>query len=128
MKKKLFLDDVRDPPDDSWLVVRNYADFKRCIISNPPFDVIAFDHDLSGVLLGTELTGYDCAKLCVEWLKVPRVVIVHSHNPVGAERIMQVFKYTESKVVRDPYPMRLLLGNTDNGFKGTGSIRPSTSN
>lgn len=107
--KKLFLDDVRQPWDDSWDVVRNYHDFVQWIRENGLPSVISFDHDLSPehykneMFSGTgedynalykkfeEKTGLDCAKWLCEHvvsneMDFPRFN-VHSMNPVGAKNI-----------------------------------------
>lgn len=44
---KVYLDDIRNPKEDDWIVVRNYDDFKKVILELPSLpDVISFDHDL----------------------------------------------------------------------------------
>lgn len=107
--KKLFLDDVREPWDDSWTLVRSAKEFRDYIESNGIPDVVSYDHDLSPehyakVMYSTDpgeynklynsfthQTGLDCAKwlceVCVEkGLKIP-VTNVHSMNPIGASNI-----------------------------------------
>lgn len=106
--RKLFLDDMRKPPDWTWDVVRNYQQFVRFITLNGVPDIISFDHDLGqehyevidwdGKLHDhlngqipydkfTEKTGYDCAKWLVEGNLLPKSYLVHSLNPVGAQNI-----------------------------------------
>lgn len=99
---KLFLDDVRQPYDDSWTFVRNYDefcsyidDYKRIQCEEPL--VVSFDHDLSNEHYRNanflppdystyiEKTGYDCAKYMVDAGVVPGLVIVHSWNIYGQE-------------------------------------------
>lgn len=111
---KLFLDDIRNPWDNSWDIVRTPAEFKTYIkemfvkTKKLP-DVIAFDHDLNQEHYTNEMysndpeqynrlykgfkheTGLDCAKwlcsFCVdEGLKLPEIHI-HSMNPIGANNI-----------------------------------------
>ena len=43
---KLFLDDIRKPPDVDWFIVRNYNQFIDWIDKNGLPDIISFDHDL----------------------------------------------------------------------------------
>lgn len=83
---KIFLDDVRQRPDDTFIVLRNFDEFKEFIdlYGIPKF--ISFDHDL-----GAEKSGYDCAKYLVNYClnkeyKLP-LFKVHSQNPVGRENI-----------------------------------------
>jgi hypothetical protein len=80
---KLFLDDIRDAPDNTWAVVRSFDAFKEWIIANGIPDVISFDHDL-----GLEVpTGMDCAKWIVTRGLVLKSFLVHSANPPGRENI-----------------------------------------
>lgn len=111
---KLFLDDVREAWNPSWVTVRNAADFKSYIeimyeqTGKIP-DVISFDHDLADEHYNKKMynsdhneydalydkfkieTGLDCAKwlcmFCVDnEIPIPEVNI-HSMNPVGAKNI-----------------------------------------
>lgn len=85
MSYKLFLDDERFPPEDGelWIVVRNYAEFLKCIANYGLPTFISFDHDL-----GDGKDGYDCAKWLVEICMDCDVDIpdfyVHSQNPIGS--------------------------------------------
>lgn len=110
---KLFLDDERSCPE-GWECVRNYGEFKDFIISRGMPEVISFDHDLglehyrdaaTGVIdysKYVERTGYDCAKLLVEWGEYPKFVIVHSFNPVGARNISDLLS-EHTVVTIQPY-------------------------
>lgn len=79
---KLFLDDLRNPPDSSYIVVRSFEVFKEYISTHEMPDLISFDHDL-----GPEETGMDCAKWMVEEGYLIKNYIVHSANPVGRKNI-----------------------------------------
>ena len=92
---KLYLDDVRDLPDESFLLARSYEEAVLFVKENgiPPF--ISFDHDL-GVDENEKLlpTGFDFTKWLVEMdmdniYKFPEnfSVNVHSANPVGKANI-----------------------------------------
>ncbi|CAB4218894.1 hypothetical protein UFOVP1605_55 [uncultured Caudovirales phage] len=94
--KLLWLDDIRNPFENDWLVfspieqpfecvwVKSYTDFVKWIKENGLPDAICFDHDLgmevaiearakgmskrkSRQLKKEEKTGYDCAKWLVEF-------------------------------------------------------------
>jgi hypothetical protein len=110
---KLFLDDNRDPPDDTWLVVRTadeaIAAIKGTMCSMhgrhcpdaEPFEAMMFDHDLGhcGNCEGCEgwkdpcgcrchLTGYVVAV----WMETEDIwpekkPTCHSRNPVGKSKI-----------------------------------------
>lgn len=98
---KIFLDDIRDPVDDSWTIVRSYKDFVHLVSTTPHIITeISFDHDL-GMTDDTTVaqSGMDAAKFFVEYsMDNPKIgsmlekVIVHSSNPAGAENIKGYFK------------------------------------
>jgi hypothetical protein len=94
MKYNLFLDDVREPkdvtwiklPDVNWTIVKNYIEFVDTIMKNGIPEIISFDHDLAQEHYrpsmynrdrhynkyytdGTfkEKTGYECAKWLVKY-------------------------------------------------------------
>ena len=86
---KLFIDDLRDPPDDTWTVVRDYQQAVAYFDTNGLPPVVSFDHDL-----GLAETGYDVAKWIVEKILDKEVDLpdtfvytVHSANPVGKRNI-----------------------------------------
>lgn len=110
-KKYLYLDDVRTPKDDHWIVSRTYDDLIEQIKLHGlgSFEVISLDHDLgeqamveyyTNVKNNYELdynniiekTGYDVAKFLVSESmshKIPLPQIyVHSANPIGSANIM----------------------------------------
>jgi len=111
-KKKIYLDDVRTPNDNSWIIVRNYDEFVSNVseIGLENIEVISLDHDLGDSAMQewynnvrtfgkidynniTEKTGYDCAKWLIEqWVFGKPVVDVYTHsaNFVGALNIIGV--------------------------------------
>ena len=92
---------------ENWIIVRNYDEFITSIKNNKGnISYISFDHDLADIHYDPktwkesfeyqEKTGYDCAKWFKEFyeknnLDFPRLY-VHSMNPVGTERIVNLFK------------------------------------
>jgi hypothetical protein len=110
-KIRIYLDDVRTPLQDDWVVVRNYDDFVSKIrfhgLEN--IEVISLDHDLGDSAMFeyynnvkdnyqidysniTEKTGYDCCKFLVSLsmeknIPLPQIY-VHSANPIGAHNMM----------------------------------------
>jgi hypothetical protein len=116
---KLFLDDIREPWNGTWDVVRNFDRFKAYIEKYGIPEVVAFDHDLGeqhyqayskgyNETAYDEGTGYDCAEWMVRHAvasggKLPSIVIVHSWNTDGAKRIASLFKETGACMVF-PYP------------------------
>ena len=82
---KLFLDDVRQPPDESWAVARTYAECIR-VLKTGAVESLSLDHDL-----GESRTGYDVAcwieaAVILEGFNPPKIT-VHSANPVGRRNI-----------------------------------------
>lgn len=118
---KLFLDDVRAPSEcvgwmhhrigidnptylEEWVVVKNYEDFQGAIleahVNDEEITHISFDHDLGedgeGEFNREAPDGYECAKWFKEYYDAYKmdypIIWIHSMNPVGAERIRNVFK------------------------------------
>ena len=86
---KLWLDDERPPPDDSWLVFRTAEDLLEWLGPNmDKVELLSLDHDLGE---GRQ-TGYDVL-LCLEGLAylcrpVSFTIEVHSDNPVGRRNML----------------------------------------
>ena len=90
----LYIDDIRNPINDNWIVARNYKEAINIITKNNCPFFISFDHDL-----GEEKTGYDVAKWLIETdLNYPGFIHnnfdfkVHSANPVGKENIEKLLR------------------------------------
>ena len=99
---KVFLDDIRMPPDKSWVVVRSYDEFVNLVKSTPHIITeISFDHDLGVEEDGKTPTksGMDAAKFLVDYIidekpiigKLLEKIIVHSANPAGKANILGYF-------------------------------------
>ena len=108
---RLYLDDIRTPVDDDWILVRNYDEFVAQIKLNGlgNFEVISLDHDLGeGAMVEyytnvknnymldynniEERTGMDCCRYLVsdsmnEKIPLPQIYI-HSANPIGSANMM----------------------------------------
>lgn len=108
---RLYLDDIRTPVDDDWIVVRNYNEFVKQVklhgLGN--FEVMSLDHDLGeGAMVEyytnvknnymldynniNERTGMDCCRYLVsesmnEKIPLPQIYI-HSANPIGAANML----------------------------------------
>lgn len=121
----LFLDDMREPknvrwldlPPVSWVIIRNYDEFKKIILEKGLPNIVSLDHDLAdshykeyewahddkNINKGKfnydnckEKTGFDCAKFLVEYcleknLDLP-IYFVHSMNYIGKENIISIFE------------------------------------
>lgn len=87
---KLFIDDIRNPPDETWMTVR-CPHLAIDIIALGFVTEISFDHDL-----GSDLTGYDVAKFIEEFHELmPIKWQVHSANPVGRKNIEAAMQAAE---------------------------------
>ena len=101
MKYNIYLDDIRTPKENNWVVVRNYDEFvsKVTEIGLNNIEVISLDHDLGDTAMSEyfnnvspnyslnydnikEKTGLDCAKWLVnhfydtnpEWVEMNRLI------------------------------------------------------
>lgn len=94
---KIWLDDLREPPDSSWIWRKDVMGCLRLIktlLAAPKGDqeilTIDFDHDL-----GEDLTGYTVACWLEEHADLFEQPIewnVHSWNPVGAPKIVSAMR------------------------------------
>ncbi|TGE21282.1 hypothetical protein E5K00_13390 [Hymenobacter aquaticus] len=91
---KLYLDDIRNPKGEGWVVVRSFEEFVATIEALGLPEEISFDHDLGwDQEQNCELkSGYDCAKWLVEQDLAIENFNVHSANPVGAENIRSLLQ------------------------------------
>lgn len=109
--KMLFLDDVRNPPDSRWDVVRSYEDFVFYIEVNGCPDIVSFDHDLADAHYDMESsipydsykekTGLHCARYLIEHNLKPLGWVCHSMNPVGKANIRaEMEKFCPGREIR----------------------------
>lgn len=116
MKEKIdkiyvYLDDVRTPTSNDWVVARNYDEFVDVVTKNglDNIEVISLDHDLGDSAMLEyynnvkknytleysniqEKTGYDVCKYLVNksietGIPLPQIY-VHSANPIGSANMM----------------------------------------
>jgi len=107
----VYLDDVRIPNSNNWVVVRNYEQFVETIENHglENIEVISLDHDLGDSAMVEyynnvkknytleysnihEKTGYDACKYLVSksmetGIPLPQIY-VHSANPIGSANMM----------------------------------------
>jgi hypothetical protein len=110
-KVSIYLDDIRTPDDERWIICRNYNEFVNKVdeIGLDNIETISLDHDLGETAIREyfknvtnnyildydnihEKTGYDCAKWLVEksietGVNLP-TILTHSANPIGSANIM----------------------------------------
>lgn len=79
---KLWVDDLRPPPDDTWHWVVSSDEAIRCLQDNC-VAAISLDHDLGGP---------DTTRPVVTWMATedhwPKIIFVHTMNSVGREWLM----------------------------------------
>lgn len=107
---KLWHDDCRPPPDDTWTWARTNESAKMYLLTDS-VDEASLDHDLGlhgvdpgnpaaiarGIVREREKrrrreveTGADLAEWMVKYHQIPARVTIHSMNPVGAQRMAQI--------------------------------------
>ena len=90
--EKIWIDDMRSPPDNSYRWCQTYdsaiATIHYFSTSDYGIERICFDHDL-----GEEKTGYDIAKYLVKNGIYIENYSVHSMNPVGRQNIIQLLDH-----------------------------------
>ena len=88
---RIWLDDVREPPNGDFIWCKNVETAKKMVDSHA-VDFISFDHDLgSNVFTGYSLATYIESMADEHKIKPPEYAI-HSANPVGRERIDAAMK------------------------------------
>lgn len=95
---KLFLDDIRDPPDNTWTVARTMLEAKVLLESGYfEYKVLSLDHDLGK----NTQTGYDLMKWIEkethdnEYFLLPKKITIHSANPVGRKNMENAIRSIE---------------------------------
>ncbi len=86
----MFIDDLREPTDDSWIVVRSSSEALSYMQAHGCPQEVSFDHDLGG-----DDTAMTVVKQMVErdieangeFIPADFVFFAHSANPVGARNI-----------------------------------------
>jgi len=93
---KLWLDDIRKPPDDSWAWVTSATAAIEMLKSGDVTEA-SLDHDLEFNHHGYadsfgRGTGLEVAQFIASMDKPPAVIRVHSMNPVGAKAMLDVLR------------------------------------
>lgn len=85
---KLFIDDLRNAPDSTWVVARTSDDAIAIIAEGIP-EHISFDHDLGGDDTAICVVNFIIEAVLDGLFRFPEnfTFNVHSANPVGAANI-----------------------------------------
>lgn len=89
MKYNLYIDDIRNPPDGDWKIVRTSKEAIEFVVENGIPEFISFDHDLGG-----DDTSMVFVKKWVDLFPetpFPKFRI-HSANPIGSENLRSYIK------------------------------------
>ncbi len=110
-KVRVYLDDIRTPIENDWIICRDYDEFVNKVseIGLENIYMISLDHDLGETAIREyfknvsknyvldydnihEKTGYDCSKWLVDQsieknIELP-LILTHSANPIGSANIM----------------------------------------
>lgn len=113
---KLFVDDIRKVPDESWTLTRTIVGAFTAIDLFRPTE-ISLDHDISHpVTVGGIQRPFPCLETYMPVAKYivalamnstgwrPKVTI-HSSNPEGGERMFELLRDAELEVVMAPMGM-----------------------
>ena len=86
---KLYIDDLRDPPTDDFVVVRSSDQAIAYIEQNGIPSFISFDHDLGGDDTAMVVVNYIIEAVLDQVVDFPDdfSFLVHSANPIGAVNI-----------------------------------------
>lgn len=93
---KLWVDDLRTPPDDTWIWAKTSKQALK-ILAEIPIEEMSLDHDLGG----DDTTRPIILWLCEHPGSWPDNVSVHSANPVGRQWLEgMVVRYHEPRGTR----------------------------
>lgn len=89
---KLWLDDIRTPPDESWEWVKTAPEAIR-ILGSMEVEIVSLDFDLGeglGGYMESPGSGLEVARYIMTLPKEsrPRIIGIHSQNPVGCKRMI----------------------------------------
>jgi hypothetical protein len=102
---KLWLDDIRKPPDETWFWATT-ANAAIELLNSGAVAVASLDHDLAPLhyteAFYGEGTGLEVAKHIAAMEEPPSMVIVHSWNSVGAMKMMEELRAAGVNCVRQP--------------------------
>jgi hypothetical protein len=107
---KVFVDDVRYPPDDSWNLVRTVTEAIRILDGVVYVDELSLDHDIQCFgppdlpgSIHTSNETYEPVARYVAAMPVerrPKRVIIHTANPGAATNMMKILEGRVEKLER----------------------------
>ena len=104
---KLYVDDIRRVPDDSWHLVRSNTEAIR-ILATQQVDEVSIDHDIACYLVtGQEHTSNETFQPVAYFIanmpkeNRPKTVRIHTANPVGGDMMASILQGTVDNIIRD---------------------------
>lgn len=95
MSYKLFLDDERNPPDETWVLARTVTEAQELVISRGLPREMSLDHDLGGESTSMSFVRW----LTCEYFDLgPPKWYIHSANPVGRENLAALLRSWEKSL------------------------------
>lgn len=91
---KIWVDDIRDAPDDTWVIARTFDDAIR-LLEGSTWTMVSLDHDLADFTgpNGREQTGYDILLVIIQRMMDGYhvgEVKVHSANVVAVPKMLDM--------------------------------------
>ncbi len=110
---KLYVDDIREPPDPTWTVVRTVgAAIKAIAYFGEHIKEISLDHDISHLMPNGDLCKCEetfeavAHYIALKWHKSTRssaripLIIIHTSNPIGARSMRLILDHHMEIVIR----------------------------
>ena len=104
---KLYVDDIRRVPDDSWHLVRSNTEAIR-ILATQQVGEISLDHDIACYLVtGQEHTSNETFQPVAYFIANmpekhrPKTVRIHTANPVGGDMMASILQGKVKSIIRD---------------------------
>ena len=95
---KLFVDDIRKLPDESWSLARTVSEAIRAI-NMFDFEVISLDHDIEGSKETFDTVALFLAEKYKDYLISDRPkIVLHTANPVGARRMHGILEWFDVEI------------------------------
>ena len=93
---KIWLDDIRKPPDSTWDWATDEEEFKDCFLMGEFVQEISFDNDLGACEKeGWELARWVLDRVVDGHITAPDRMYCHSMNPVARQRIEATIRDVE---------------------------------
>lgn len=113
---KLWIDDMRQAPNDTWTVAKSSAEALKILADKPELDVIALDHDLGLTATFKEDNIWPVMEYLTEYKFSPVFITVHTGNPWARKELLAYCdeNFPEATVVS--VPMAIYLAYKEMGM------------